>query len=138
MSCFRDIQNRPHRNEVRTLFSHQFRFQFKKLPTQAQSLPMNLVPKPRTDLSVATSVSPALWPMSSDLLPIVKNVMVNNFGRVCQLSSSMEMLSFQAILRGPENLLICETLDFRSNKCTYVGRLVNACKINQQVYLDWI
>lgn len=41
---------------------------------------------------------------------------------------------FQAILRGPDQVFICEAINFKErSQCTYVGRLVNACTQYQEV-----
>jgi hypothetical protein len=111
-------------NEMRKFFdNNRYHYQpqvFKKAASQAYSLPTKLVRNQPSKLSVATSASPLPWPLPVEFRGIIKNVMVNKFGR--------------AIMRGPQNLFIVETLNFNEkSRCTYVGRLLNACENDQEL-----
>jgi hypothetical protein len=60
--------------------------------TKAQSLPAKLAFKHPSKLSVASSTSPLPWPFPAELKPIVKNVMVNNFGRVSFNANLLDLI----------------------------------------------
>ncbi|KAI6182998.1 Protein kinase domain-containing protein [Aphelenchoides bicaudatus] len=120
-STFRELQNRPPSSRRERNDNYAQKYEYRNLPrAHAQSLPTKPVYKHPSKLSVATTVSPLPWPFPPEFMHIVKNVMVSNFGR--------------ALLRGLDGTFICETLAFsEDSRCTYVGRLLNACTVDQEL-----
>jgi serine/threonine protein kinase len=122
---FMELQNRP--SEQRENRDQRERIDWGKprltprpvAKSHAHSLPTRLTAG-QSKLSVASSDSPLPWPLPPEFKQIVKSVMVNNFGR--------------ALLFGNIGKFVCETLD-SNKKCTYVGHLMNAGDINQELLI---
>jgi len=114
---FKELQNRPNEQRERHDWYKPRMNPRPVAQSHANSLPTRLTAG-QSKLSVESSNSPVPWPFPMEFKQIVKNTMVNKFGR--------------ALLFGPRGTFICETLD-NDKKCTYVGQLTNACDSNQEL-----